>query len=103
MLILEQIRYESEIRDPSELSIPEKSDYSKKELEMAISFIDELTQPFKVEDFRDTYTEELLSFIEKKRKGKVVQKAHTKERKIGEVPDLMAELKKSLELARKGK
>lgn len=104
MLVLDQLRYQEEIRDASELNIPEKGEFSKQELEMAMKFVDELTQPFKSEDFHDTYTEELLKFIEAKRKGKAVRKVHGEKRSVtGSAPDLMAQLKQSLELAQKGK
>lgn len=103
MLILDQMRYQEEIRDASELNIPEKEALSKKELDIAIQFIDELTAPFQSEDFHDTYNAELMKLIEAKRKGKTVRRAHTEKRQVTGAPDIMAQLRESLELARKTK
>ncbi|EKE27617.1 MAG: hypothetical protein ACD_3C00187G0002 [uncultured bacterium (gcode 4)] len=102
ILILDQMRYATEIRSKDELNIPEKAAYNPKELEMAIQFIDELTTNFIPEDFKDTYTEDLLKMIEDKRKGKT-RKIRIETKTLKEVPDIMTQLKKSLELARKNK
>lgn len=103
MIILDQMRYAEEIRDPSDLDIPKESELGKKELDIAIQFIDELTSPFKSEELHDTYTAELMKMIEAKHQGKEMRTAHTKERKATQAPDIMTQLKESLELARKGK
>ena len=102
ILILDQMRYPEEIRSREELNIPEKAEYNPKELDMALQFINELTTQFKPEDFHDTYNAQLLKVIEDKRKWKV-RKVHITKEIPTEVPDIMTQLKKSLELAKKGK
>lgn len=76
-LILMQMRYASEIRSIEDLNIPEEKT-SDKELKMALALIDQLTHPFKPESFHDAYTEELLSVIHQKLKGKKVSEKSTK-------------------------
>lgn len=95
-LVLEQMRFPAELREPSGLKLPEKVDVKGNEVEMALKLIDQLTQPFIPEDFHDTYTEELEKVIDAKVKGKPIvddEKAPANT----EVKDLMAMLKASLE------
>lgn len=98
MLILNEIRFESELKQPEGLNVPgEKA--SGKELDMAIKLIEQLTEPFKPEDFHDTYTDQLKKTIEKKAKGEL-KSVKTPEVEATDVDDLMASLKASLERAR---
>lgn len=97
MIILEQLRYQSEIRDPSDLHIPEKAEASSREITMAIKLIEQLTAHFKPKSYHDTYTEELKKVIEEKAKGKKHHVKKGKEPKITPVKDIMHLLKESLE------
>lgn len=98
MLILEQLRFTDEIRDPEDLRIPGKADYSKKELDIALELINQLSEPFKPTEFKDTFTEELKEVIETKAKGKRPKKKGKKpEINATEITDFMSILKKSLE------
>lgn len=94
ILVLNQMRFQEEIRRP-ELKIP-KEDVSEKEISMALAFIDQLTEPFKPDEYKDTYMEELKKLIEEKSRGKT-PKPKGALPKPTEVDDLMAALKKSLE------
>ncbi|MCL4354422.1 Ku protein [Patescibacteria group bacterium] len=94
ILVLNQMRFQEEIRQP-ELKIP-KEEVSHKEIEMALSFIDQLTEPFKPEEYKDTYIKELKRVIKEKSQGKT-PKTHGEAPKPTEVDDLMAALKASLE------
>lgn len=102
LLILEQLRYQSEIRNPAELHIPKKTEASSREITMAIKLIDQLTAHFKPKSYHDTYTEELKKVIAEKAKGKKHRVAKKgKEPKITPVHDIMHLLKESLETHRK--
>jgi len=100
LLVLEQMRYQSDIAKPTELDIPVEEKLSAKELDLAIKLIDQLSSAFHPEQYKDTYSEELMKIIDSKAHGK-------KPRPIGEkpvptaVPDLMSKLRQSLEQARK--
>ncbi|HUC20408.1 MAG TPA: Ku protein [Candidatus Polarisedimenticolaceae bacterium] len=95
VLVLNQMRFPSDLRTPSGLNLPGDKDVKEPELEMAEKLIDQLTKPFIAEDFYDTYTAELEKVIEAKIKGK-------KPKRAGKAPaaaansDLMAALKASL-------
>lgn len=96
VIILQQMRFDEEIRPVEDLNLPDAKKAGNKEIDMALALIEQLTEHFKPEDFKDTYTDELKKVIEAKAKGKPI-KAKGKERKATEVSDLMAMLKKSLE------
>ncbi len=95
VIVLEQLRFAEEIRDPQDLNLPEAKKATAKEVEIALALIDQLTEKFKPEEFKDTYTDELKRVIAAKSKGKTI-KAKGKEPKPTEVSDIMAMLKKSL-------
>lgn len=97
LLILEQLRFDSEIRDAAELKIPEKAEASQKEVAMAIKLIDQLTSHFKPKSYHDNYTEELKKIIEDKAKGRKHTAKKGKGATITPVRDIMHLLKESLE------
>ena len=101
-LILNQIRFNSEIRKTSDLKAPEKIEkITEKEIETAIMLIKQLSAAFKPGKFKDTFAEEIKKVIEEKSKtGRVRVKNGKKYSKPGEVVDLLAKLKQSLEEAR---
>ena len=72
MLILNQLRYDSELVKPQGLRIPKTSAVSKNELEMALQLIDNLTKPFRPGQYHDTYITEMQAIIRKKAKGKKI-------------------------------
>lgn len=95
-LVLNQMRFTAELRDPSELKLPPATGVDAKELAVAIKLIEHLTEPFTPEDFHDTYTEDLEEIIEKKVKGeRPKQKGHPPLKTQSK--DLMAMLLASLE------
>jgi DNA end-binding protein Ku len=96
MIILNQLRYESELRPTDELHIPEYTKVSNREVEMALALIDQLTRPFRISDYKDEYTEALIKIISEKAKGKPVR-ARGREPVPTKIPDLMAALKASIE------
>mgnify|MGYP001025092699 FL=1 len=102
-ILLIQIRFDQDLRNPSEAKIPDDVKISKKELDMAINIIDQLTDKFEPEKYKDTYKDELLKIIRKKtkEKGKPAKKeteTETKPKAKKEAADdLLEQLKASLE------
>lgn len=96
-LVLNQLRYMNELRPPEGLDLPAKSDASKKEIDVALTLIKHLTEPFVAEDFRDTYVEELEKSIQAKAKGKSAPAKVAATPVKTDPKDLMAMLKASLE------
>lgn len=101
VLVLNQLRYESEIITPKGLSIPKKSPIAKKELDIALELIDQLTKPFKPGEYSDTYTDEIKAVIAKKAKGKKITIKKGELPKPTKVHDIMSLLKQSLEQHKK--
>jgi DNA end-binding protein Ku len=99
VIILNQMRYHEEIRSPEGLSLPRESEISSKEVDMALKLVDQLTERFEPEQYKDTYIDELKKLIEAKAEGKTIEVK-------GEAPqptrvkDLMEVLKASLESAK---
>ncbi len=98
-LILQKIRFDQEIRDTSDLKIPEEASKAP-ELKMAISLIEQLTATFDISNYKDTYSEELMKLIEAKSKGKKI-KIPSMKVVHSRSQDLMEQLKASLESKRK--
>ncbi len=99
VLILQNIRYDSEIRKQDELNIPD-AESKAPELKMAMALIEQLTGPFDISKYKDTYSDELMKLINAKAKGKklvapALRIVHSKSK------DLLAQLKESLEAKKK--
>lgn len=95
-LVLNQMRFPSDIREPGQLNLPTDKDLTEKEVEMALKLVKQETKPFMPEDLRDTYTEELEELIKEKVKGKKPKKHAKKEHHEATTKDLMGALKASL-------
>jgi DNA end-binding protein Ku len=95
VIILNRIRFAEEIRDTSELKLPTKTKIKKAEMDMAVSLVDQLTEPFDISAFKDTYTSQLLKIIKDKAKGK---KSKVPKMRVvhSNANDLMSQLKASL-------
>lgn len=94
-LILNQMRYPTDLREPVDLKFPTDEDLTNKELEVALKLIKQETKPFIPEDLHDTYTEELEEIIKDKAKGKKPRKAAARVEPTS-TQDLMSALKASL-------
>lgn len=101
VLVLHVIRFADEIRDPSDIKLP-TTKVSKKEVDMALSLIENYTESFNVEKYKDVYYKQLMKIIKAKAKGKK-GKTVKFESKPTPAKDLMAQLKASLEAKKKKK
>lgn len=95
-LVLNQMRYPSDIRQPGELHLPTDKELSEKEVDMALKLVKQETKPFVPEDLKDTYTDELEELIKDKVKGKKPPKTKEKAPHETSASDLMGALKASL-------
>ena len=100
VIVLNKIRFEQELRDTGELTLPKNTEVKPAELKMAISLIDQLTSKFDISKYKDTYTDQLMKVIKDKSKGKKVK---TPEMKVvhSKAKDLMEQLKASLDTKKK--
>jgi DNA end-binding protein Ku len=109
-LILNTLRYENELKNAKDLDIPEKlkgHKASSKELDMALTLIDDMADEWQPEKYHDTYHEDLMKRIEEKIKAGQTEEITEPEKeerppKGADVIDLMSLLKKSVEGGRKG-
>lgn len=95
-LVLNQMRFPTDLREPSDLHFPTERDLTDKEVEMALKLVKQETKPFIPEDLHDTYTEELEEMIKDKVKGKKPAKSSKPKPDTTTAGDLMAALKASL-------
>lgn len=100
-LVLHVIRFADEIRDPADLKLPDVK-VSEKEVAMAKSLIEQYTEEFEFEKYKDIYNDQLLEIIEAKRAGQK-PKVEKFEAKPTPAADLMAQLKASLDKKKKSK
>lgn len=101
-ILLIQIRFNDELRDPGEAEmIPTDIKITKKELDMALSIIDQLTDEFDPSKYKDTYKDDLVKLIKAKAKEKTKPGAKdpAPRRKKTAAPkdDLLEQLRASLE------
>ncbi|HEX9979737.1 MAG TPA: Ku protein [Flavobacterium sp.] len=101
-ILLIQIRFDQDLRNPLEAKIPTDVKIEKKELDMAMTIIDQLTEKFEPAKYKDTYKDELLKLIKKKSTEKTKKPAgkETAEKPKAKKPpkdDLLEQLRASLE------
>jgi DNA end-binding protein Ku len=105
VLLMDALRYADEIKGVEELGIPNGALHHKaspKEIDMALRLIDDMSEKWQPEKFKDTYRDDLMARIKEKiKKGQTEQITEPekggKERASAEVIDLMALLKKSVQ------
>jgi DNA end-binding protein Ku len=96
-LVLETMYYADEVRQPEK--VDGKARLQKPEVDMAKSLVENLSEPFKPEKYDDTYRKELLDLLRAKAKGKPLPEPEAAEE--GEVVDLLAALRESVERTQK--
>ena len=103
LLVLNQLRYNSEILSSKGLDIPKEGPLVKNEVDVALKLIEELSKPFHPSRYSDTYTDEVKKIIAQKAhkaRGRKIKVKHEKI-KAPKIHDLMGLLKESLEQHKK--
>lgn len=101
-LVLNLIRFYEDIRSMEQLDIPQSIKITGKEMELAQSLIEGMTDEWSPEDYKDQFSGALMKRIEakSKKKGKDIDEDDPEEEapeKSGKVIDIMDLLKKSVE------
>lgn len=96
-LILNQIRFQAQLREREHLNLPSAEAMNEKELELALSLVDQLTEHFNPEQFKDTFTDEIKQIIEQKSKGIDVTAQLAKAPERTDDSDLLSSLRASIE------
>ncbi len=104
-IVLNTLRYAAEIRSAEELKLPpatiKAAGISDKELQMALSLVEGMSEEWKPEQYHDTYKDDVLALVKKKVKAgqtKTITAAEPEARsaKPSNVVDLVALLQDSL-------
>ena len=107
VIVMNTLRYANELRGIDELEVPSSNlkavGVNPREIEMARKLVDGMTAKWNPDEYRDTYHEDLLALIEKRVQAgqtevitKPAEEGEERPAK-GEVIDLMALLKRSVE------
>lgn len=111
-IVLNMLRYGDEIRPLKDINLPDarskKAAVSDKEIKMAMSLLEDMTEPFDPMAYHDTYREDVMAMVEKKIKAnqtKAVtqpEKGEEREPASSNVVDLMELLRKSIDSKKTG-
>ena len=104
VLLFNTLRFAAELRSVADLDVPPKAaNVSPKEAAMAEKLLEEMSAPWKPEEYHDSYREDLMRRIQEKVRKRQTHLLTPKEktpkegRQSAQVIDLMAVLRKSLE------
>jgi DNA end-binding protein Ku len=114
LLLLEVLRYPYELRDTAELDLPagdeaglKSAGVTQAELDLAQQLVATISKPFdpSAPEYRDTYRDDVKALLERKEAGAPPAVAATPaaEAAGGEVVDIVALLKRSLDEAKRAK
>ncbi|WP_010192313.1 non-homologous end joining protein Ku [Bacillus sp. m3-13] len=96
-LVMETVHYPDEVRNVGDVpSVPERKEVDKKELDTAITLIDQLTTEFDPEKYHDDYREAVLRLVQEKINKEEGTTTPTDSDKSN-VVDLMSALQASIE------
>ena len=101
ILVLETMYWPDEIREPAFEELDKETKVRPQEVQMAKSLVDNLTDEWNPEEFKDEYREALLGIVEKKVAGEEIEVIEAPE--PTKVLDLMEALKESVEKTKKQK
>ncbi|MFJ8911727.1 Ku protein [Amycolatopsis sp. NPDC102389] len=98
VMVLNTLHFAADLRDPAEQlpGLPGKAKARGKELDMAVNLIDAMSDDWRPEEYRDTYTDRVRELIEAKKKGDTITPA-TEPGEPTKVVDLFEALSKSVE------
>jgi DNA end-binding protein Ku len=106
IIVLNTLRYADEMKSMKGIEVPSANlktvGVTAREIEMAAKLVEEMTEDWNPEKFRDTYHDDLMKLVEKRiRAGQTEASSEPEEegetRAPAEVIDLMALLKKSVQ------
>jgi len=103
MMTLQTMRFAHEIVDSGSLNLPQKAEVSKKELDLANTLIDSMSDKFDPDKYKDDYYDKVLGIIQMKVAGVTPQAPPTTGPAPTKVVDLMEILKQSLTETKKAK
>ncbi|WP_185184281.1 Ku protein [Bacillus subtilis] len=101
-IVMESIHYPDEVRSAAHVpGVPDQSNVNDKELQTAITLIDELTAEFEPEKYEDTYRQALLQRVNDKLENKETAVTPDKAPPREDVIDLVSALQASIDRTRR--
>jgi DNA end-binding protein Ku len=101
VLVMETMIWPDEVRQPDFSFLDDDVTARPQELAMAESLIDSMAGDFEPEEYHDNYREALLAVVEAKVEGREVVSPEEEEPSSGQVLDLMAALRQSVDDAKR--
>jgi DNA end-binding protein Ku len=110
MIVLVNLRYADEIRSMKDYKLPDakasKNQVSDKEVQMAMSLVEGMTEKWNPTAYKDTYRDDIMTLIEKRIKSKQTKVLDETEAEApaptSNIVDIMALLKQSIEAKTSG-
>jgi len=103
MLTLQTMRFSHEIVEAGSLNLPAKAEISKKEMDLANTLIDSMSDKFDPNRYKDDYYDKVMELVQMKVAGVAPQAPVPKGPAPTKVVDLMEILKQSLTETKKAK
>jgi DNA end-binding protein Ku len=100
VILMQTMLWPDEIRKPDFATLDDEAKATKQELAMADLLIEQLAGDYEPDDYEDDYAAALQSLVKAKVEGGEVQFAPEAKDESGEVVDLLAALKKSVDKAK---
>lgn len=107
VIVLNLVRYPEELRPAEDLNLPaansKRTQVTDKEIKMALSLVNDMTEPWDPSKYQDTFKQDLLALIKKKVKAGQTHaltepdEEEESTHKASNVVDLMALLKRSID------
>jgi DNA end-binding protein Ku len=99
-LIMHSLYYANEVRDFADIAKGENTKLSDKEIELGTHLIENMSDGFSPEKYRDEYRERVQAMLEEKSKGGEITVAAPEAPQRAQIIDLMQALKQSIEKAK---
>jgi DNA end-binding protein Ku len=99
-LIMHSLYYVNEVRNFAEITKAENAKLSGEEIDLGAQLIEDMSDEFKPEKYRDEYRERIQAMLEEKSKGQEITVAAQEAPRHAQIIDLMQALKQSIEKVR---
>jgi DNA end-binding protein Ku len=99
-LIMHSLYYANEVRNFAEIAKAENVKLSDQEIELGANLIENMSDEFTPEKYRDEYRERVQAMLDEKSKGQEITVAASVAPRQGQIIDLMQALKQSIEKAK---
>jgi DNA end-binding protein Ku len=99
-LIMHSVYYANEVRNFAEIAKAENAKLSDQEIELGANLIENMSDGFNPDKYRDEYRERVQAMLDEKSKGREITVSAPEAPRHGQIIDLMQALKQSIEKAK---